>query len=83
MMSDPTYPAFPVLALLGSGLALIPLPWHLQAWNSGTCLYMIWASIACFNLGLNSILWRDNAINFAPVWCDICEYDFVSSWSDA
>ncbi|KAJ3559563.1 hypothetical protein NM688_g264 [Phlebia brevispora] len=70
-MSDPSYPAYPILAFLASALVLVPLPWHLQAWNAGTCLYMIWTSISCFNLALNSVLWHDNAINFAPVWCDI------------
>ncbi|KAF9023235.1 STE3-domain-containing protein [Hymenopellis radicata] len=25
-----------------------PLPWHLQAWNIGTCAYMIWTAIGCF-----------------------------------
>ncbi|TDL26938.1 fungal pheromone STE3G-protein-coupled receptor [Rickenella mellea] len=69
--ADPTYPLFSVFAFLGFVLALIPLRWHLQAWNAGTCLYMIWSSIFCLNQFINSIVWRDNAINWAPVWCDI------------
>ncbi|PSS11045.1 hypothetical protein PHLCEN_2v3341 [Hermanssonia centrifuga] len=72
-MSDSTYPAYPVLALTAAVLVIVPLPWHLQAWNAGTCLYMIWTSIACLNLGINSIIWRATAIDYAPVWCDICE----------
>lgn len=72
-MSDSTYPLYPVLALFGAVLVLIPLPWHLQAWNSGTCLYMFWTAVACLNLGVNSIVWHNSALNLAPVWCDICE----------
>ncbi|KAH8101257.1 pheromone receptor Rcb3 B45 [Cristinia sonorae] len=70
-MSDATYPAYPVFAFLAAVLVLIPLPWHLQAWNAGTCLFMVWTSIACLNLGINSIVWHSNAINHAPIWCDI------------
>nr|AAQ96346.1 pheromone receptor Rcb3 B43 [Coprinopsis cinerea] len=68
---DPTYPAFPIFAFIGFVLVLIPLPWHLQAWNSGTCLYMIWTAIGCLNLFINSLIWHGNAIDWAPVWCDI------------
>ncbi|KAI0334179.1 fungal pheromone STE3G-protein-coupled receptor [Cubamyces sp. BRFM 1775] len=70
-IADPTYPAFPILAIFGAVVVLIPLPWHCQAWNAGTCLFMIWTSIACLNLAINSIVWSDNALNPAPVWCDI------------
>ncbi|KAJ7353546.1 GPCR fungal pheromone mating factor, partial [Mycena albidolilacea] len=65
------YPLFSVLAFLGFFLVLIPLPWHLQAWNSGTCFYMMWASLACLNQFVNSLVWADDSINRAPVWCDI------------
>ncbi|KAG6329810.1 hypothetical protein ID866_9278 [Astraeus odoratus] len=34
-------------------------------------MYMIWASLGCLILGVNSIVWKDNVINWAPVWCDI------------
>ncbi|CAL1697588.1 unnamed protein product [Somion occarium] len=70
-MSDPTYPAFPILTFFAAVLVLIPLPWHLQSLNAGTCLFMIWTAIACINLGINSIIWHSNAIDWAPVWCDI------------
>ena len=70
---DPTYPLLPVFFFLSFILVLIPLPWHLQAWNTGTVMYMIWTAIACLNQFVNGVVWRDNAINYAPVWCDICE----------
>lgn len=65
---------FSMFAFAGFVLAMIPLPWHFEAWNTGTCLYMIWAGISCLNLFINSIIWNDNVINSAPIWCDICEY---------
>ncbi|KAJ7585914.1 fungal pheromone STE3G-protein-coupled receptor [Mycena floridula] len=68
---DPTYPLFPVFAFLGFVLPLIPLTWHFQAWNSGTCYYMVWSSLACLNQFVNSIVWAGNINNPAPVWCDI------------
>lgn len=70
-MSDLSYPAFPVLAFLGAVLVLVPLPWHVQAWNSGTCLYMIWTALGLLNMAVNSIIWRSGVDNYAPIWCDI------------
>lgn len=77
-MSDPTYPLFPIFAFLGFILALIPLPWHFEAWNSATCYYMIWASLACLNKFVNAVVWANNALDPAPVWCDICQYQILS-----
>ena len=74
MHADPTYPLLPVFAFLGFVVALIPLPWHFQASNAGTCVYMIWTSLACLVQFVNSIMWRDTALDLAPVWCDICKF---------
>ena len=73
-MIDPTFPFFPIMAGLGFLLVLVPLPWHLEAWNSGTCYYMMWTALACLNQFVNSIVWSNDAINRAPVWCDICKF---------
>lgn len=32
---------------------------------------MIWTALGCLNQFINSIVWNGNAINWAPVWCDI------------
>ncbi|THV00877.1 putative pheromone receptor [Dendrothele bispora CBS 962.96] len=58
-------------AFLGFAMSMIPLPWHLEAWNTGTCLYMIWTGLSCLNFGINAIVWNKDAIVRAPVWCDI------------
>ncbi|EMD35231.1 fungal pheromone receptor [Gelatoporia subvermispora B] len=71
MDSDSTYPVFSIFAFFGFIVALIPLPWHLQAWNSGTCIYMVWTSLACLIEFVDSIVWRSTARDIAPIWCDI------------
>ncbi|KAH0834103.1 pheromone A receptor-domain-containing protein [Lanmaoa asiatica] len=68
---NPTYPLFPVFSFISFFLVLIPLPWHIQAWNIGTCAYIIWASVGCLLEFINSVVWRNNTLNLAPVWCDI------------
>ncbi|KAJ7440959.1 pheromone receptor Rcb2 B44 [Mycena latifolia] len=71
-MSFPyAYPVFPIFAFFGFVLSLIPLPWHLQAWNSGTCYFMLWTALACLNQFINSIVWAQYISNFAPWWCEI------------
>jgi len=77
-MVEPLYPLFPIASFLGFILVLMPLPLHLQAWNSGTCFYVFWTSIACLNQFINSVVWASDAINRAPVWCDICECQLLS-----
>jgi hypothetical protein len=65
---------FSAFSFMGFIMCLIPLKWHLRLGNTGACLYMLWAGIGCLNWFINSIIWRDDAINRAPVWCDICEF---------
>jgi len=62
---------FSVFSGIGFFLAVVPLYWHLEAWNVGTCMYMIWTALACLVSFVDSIVWNGNAINWAPVWCDI------------
>ncbi|KAJ7055539.1 STE3-domain-containing protein [Mycena amicta] len=62
---------FQTFAFIGFVLSFIPLPWHLEAWNVGTCLYMIWTGVACLVLFVNSIVWQNNVIDWSPTWCDL------------
>ena len=41
------------------------------AWNTGTCLYMAWTALGLLVYFVNSVVWHNDAINYAPVWCDI------------
>ena len=43
------------------------------AWNVGCVLYIFWMGGQCLLQFINMMIWRDNAINVAPVWCDISE----------
>ncbi|KAF8630088.1 hypothetical protein AX17_005486 [Amanita inopinata Kibby_2008] len=69
-MSYPNW-IYSMFAFIGFVLCAIPFPWHLEAWNTGTCLYMAWTGLACLNQFINSIVWNGNAIKRAEVWCDI------------
>lgn len=68
---DPVVPLYPICACLGFVLCLVPLPWHIQAWNSGTCAFMIWTATACLIYFIDSLIWAGNVANPVPVWCDI------------
>ncbi|KAE9394723.1 fungal pheromone STE3G-protein-coupled receptor [Gymnopus androsaceus JB14] len=69
--TDPLYPYFSILSFFSFLLPLIPLTWHLQAWNSASCFYMAWTSIMGLINFVNSIVWAGNVLDVAPVWCDI------------
>lgn len=45
----------------------------IAAWNTGTCLYMMWAGLGSLNSFINSIAWNKTVMDKAPVWCDICK----------
>ncbi|TDL17303.1 fungal pheromone STE3G-protein-coupled receptor [Rickenella mellea] len=68
---DPTYPLFPIVSFTCFVLVFSPLPWHIQAGNTGTCMYMIWVGTCCLILFINSLVWRNDAIDRAPIYCDI------------
>lgn len=69
-MSAPNW-VFSMFAFIGFLFCAIPFRWHLEAWNTGTCLYMFWVGFGCLFQFINSVVWNGNAINWAPVWCDI------------
>ena len=72
---------FTVFSGIGFTLSVIPLWWHIESWrlHVGTCMYMIWTALACLVHFVDSILWNGNAINWAPVWCDICAFGYSFS----
>ncbi|KAH8834397.1 STE3-like pheromone receptor [Flagelloscypha sp. PMI_526] len=66
--SNQVFSAFSFLAFFG---VLVPLPAQLRNKNIAVLCYMFWTGLACFKFFVDSIIWNDNAINWAPVWCDI------------
>jgi len=67
-MSTQLYSAF---SFIGFVLCAIPFYWHLQAWNTGTCLYMAWVGIGCLVQCINAIIWNNNMIIKYTVYCNI------------
>ncbi|EJD43551.1 STE3-domain-containing protein [Auricularia subglabra TFB-10046 SS5] len=62
---------FVVLDSIAIFLVVVPMPWHIAAWNSATCYMMIWTVIGCIIYLVDSIIWYGKLHNPAPVWCDI------------
>ncbi|KAI9509916.1 pheromone A receptor-domain-containing protein [Russula earlei] len=70
-MAPPPNQVYTAFSFVGFLMCAIPFYWHLEAWNTGTCLYMAWTGLACLIQCINSIVWNNNMINRAPVYCDI------------
>jgi len=50
---------------------IAPLIWHGQRGNSGPFCIALWNFVMPLNSAINGIIWRNDAINRVPVWCDI------------
>lgn len=71
---DPTYPLVPIANLVSCFLVVLALLGTAsRPWNIGVCMFAIWTALSCINTAVNTIVWKDNVENVAPVWCDICE----------
>jgi len=66
-----TNQVYTVFSFIGFVMCAIPFYWHLEAWSTGTCLYMAWTGLGCLIQCVNSIVWNKNMIDKAPVYCDI------------
>ncbi|EGO03295.1 hypothetical protein SERLA73DRAFT_101371 [Serpula lacrymans var. lacrymans S7.3] len=62
---------FSAFAFIGFFLSGILLPWHLRVKSLGTCFFIVWTGLLCLNGFVNSVVWDDNTVDWAPVWCDI------------
>ncbi|KAH9484589.1 Pheromone B alpha 3 receptor [Psilocybe cubensis] len=62
---------FSTFTFIGFLMCMVTFPLQLEAWNSGTCVFMVWAALGCLNQFINSIVWNHNYVNRAPIWCDI------------
>jgi pheromone a factor receptor len=58
------------------------LNYYYSAWNVGTHLFLAWVGLLCLFLGINSIIWNHNTVNWAPVWCDISQSSFFFALSN-
>jgi len=70
--------ALTVLCGIFAILVLIPMPWHLQSWNTATVLYMFWLSLAAGTMCINGIIWRNDAILRAEGFAMFCMFTTYS-----
>ncbi|EGO03157.1 hypothetical protein SERLA73DRAFT_174599 [Serpula lacrymans var. lacrymans S7.3] len=70
MSLQATNRAFTVFGFMGFLAGIILLPMHCRARNISICLYIVWTSFLCLIFCVNSIVWNNNVVNWAPVWCD-------------
>lgn len=61
----------PVVSFICAVLVLLPLPWHWRAGTVATISITVWLFAANIINGINAIIWSDNAIIQATIWCDI------------
>ena len=69
-MPDVTLPIFALVSVI---LALLPIPSHWRAKNISILALVFWLNLGNSNNFINRLVWNDNALNKAPVWCDICK----------
>ena len=70
------YPGVTALNFIFGALLLLYLPLQIRARNIGLSFFILWVSALCFAYGANTVVWRDNALNNAPIWCEICTFAF-------
>ncbi|KAF8494930.1 pheromone A receptor-domain-containing protein [Russula emetica] len=68
---SPSNQLFSAFSFIGFVMCSVPFYWHLEAWNTGTCLFMGWTALGCLLDCINSIVWNNNMVIRAPVYCDI------------
>ena len=71
---DPTYPLYPIATILASAMLLLVIltSFVRQSWNLGVAFLCFWLFLENLTLGINAIMWADNADVKAYVYCDIC-----------
>ncbi|KZV66427.1 STE3-domain-containing protein [Peniophora sp. CONT] len=70
---DPTYPLFPVACVLSAAMVLLVLltSFVRQSWNLGVAFLCFWLFFENLTLGINAVIWSDNADIKLYVYCDI------------
>ena len=70
---DPTYPLCPIACFLSAAMLLLVLltSFVRQSWNLGVAFLCFWLFWDDLTLGINAIIWSDNADIKLYVYCDI------------
>lgn len=67
------HPDYAVWSFIGFVLVLLPSPWHWRARNIATLSLIFWIALTNLCNFVNCIVWADNFMDSAPIWCDISE----------
>lgn len=70
---DPTYPLYPIACFLSAVMLLLVLLTNFirQSWNFGVASLCFWLFLENLVIGINTIIWADNADIKFDVYCDI------------
>lgn len=66
-------PELAPVALTAACILLLIFPIHLRARNLATLSIVGWLFVSNLIYGISAVLWADNVIKKAHIWCDICE----------
>ncbi|VDC06408.1 unnamed protein product [Peniophora sp. CBMAI 1063] len=74
--ADPTYPLYPVACLVASCMLLLVLltSFIRHSWNLGVAFLCFWLFLESLIVGINAIIWSDNADIKYYVYCDIATH---------
>ena len=72
---DPAYPFIPILSLSSSVLILVTFVANTHlARNIGVTCLLAWLFFRGLFEVVNAIVWANDTVDRAPVWCDICRH---------
>ena len=73
---DPSYPLYPTATIVAAATLLLVLSTSFvrQIWNLGVAFLCFWLFWENLTLGVNSIIWADNADVKLNAYCEIGEY---------
>ncbi|KAH9964747.1 GPCR fungal pheromone mating factor [Russula compacta] len=68
-MDPPPNEVYTTFSFIGFLMCAILFYWHMEAWNTGTCLAMGWVGVGCLIQCINSTIWSNNMVDRARVYC--------------
>ncbi|VDB95518.1 unnamed protein product [Peniophora sp. CBMAI 1063] len=74
--ADPTYPLYPIACILAAAMLLLVLltSFIRQSWNLGVAFLCFWLFWENLTLGINAVIWSDNADIKLYVYCDVVSH---------
>ncbi|VDC04729.1 unnamed protein product [Peniophora sp. CBMAI 1063] len=74
--ADPTYPFYPITCIIASAMLLFVFlnSFIRQSWNLGVAFLCFWLFWENLTLGINAIIWSDNATIKLYAYCDVASH---------